>query len=47
VIAEVLWGRQFEEVSIEGRHVGLNVIKEVSLHQVAAVHTDGDLLEEL
>ena len=47
MIAEVLWGCQLEKVRIEGRHVGLDVIEEVSLHQVATVHTDGDLLKKL
>ena len=46
VIAEVFRGRKFEKVSIEGRHLGLNVIEEESLNEVATVYSDRNFLEE-
>ena len=47
MVAKVLRGGQLEQVSIKCGHVWLNVIEKVSLHQVATVDTDGDLLKEL
>jgi len=47
VIAKVLGRGQFEQVGIESRHLGLNVIEKVGLNQVRAVHADRNLLEKL
>lgn len=47
MVAEVLWRRKLEQVGIEGRHLRLDVVEEISLNQVAAIDSDWDLLEEL
>ncbi len=46
MIAKVLWCGQLEQVGIESRHLGLNVIEKVGLNQVRAVHADRHLLEK-
>lgn len=47
MIAKVLRRGQLEKIGIKCGHVGLNMIEEVGLHEVATVDTDGDLLKEL
>jgi hypothetical protein len=47
VVAQVLWGRQLEQVRVESWHLRLNVVEKVRLHKVGAVNADGDLFEEL
>lgn len=47
MVAKVLWGSKLEKVSVEGRHVRLNVIKEEGLNEMASVNSDWNLLEEL
>ena len=47
MVAKILRSRQLEEVSVESWHVRLNMIEKVSLHEVAAVNSDRDLLKEL
>lgn len=46
MIAEVFRGRKFEQMSVEGRHLGLNVVEEESLNEVATVYSDGNFFEE-
>lgn len=46
VVAEVLGSCQLEKVRVERGHVGLNVVEQECLNQVATVHTNGYLLEQ-
>ena len=47
MVAQVAWGSQLEKVCVEGGHLGLDVVKQKGLDQVAPVNADRHLLEEL
>ena len=44
---QVRWLGQFEHISVEGRHLRPDVIKEISLLHVVPLDSDGDFLEDV
>jgi hypothetical protein len=47
VVAEVLRRRQFEDLGVECRHVGLYVVKEECLKQMTSIDSDWNLFKKL
>ena len=46
MIAQVVGSCMFEQLSVEGRHMWLNVIEQESLEEVTSVHSHGNFFKE-